>query len=102
MTTDWVEYWKQQDAWSLRELAKLCCGWNPSDYQIPDRVQYDAAVRAIRDAVRTGALRTLDTPDAASDFLYDERPLFRPRLVVAWAAAKYPLFPYRTDEGFPK
>jgi len=98
---DWREYWKLRDAWTVREFAQLCCGWNPTDYTFPDQTQYNEARDSINRAVRVRALATIDDlawPKTGAEVMYDEVPAFRPFEVAAWAARKYPrTFPFAGD-----
>jgi hypothetical protein len=97
----WVDYWRRRDAWTLREFAFLCCGWNPSEYHFEGRDQalYNEAVESINRAVRVGVLDALRLawPATGAERMYDSVPAFKPSQVAAWAVKHYPAFPYRND-----
>jgi hypothetical protein len=99
-TEDWRDRWQHQDAWTVREFTQLCCGWNPSVYEFPNRDQYNEALESINRAVRVKVLPTIELswPATGAERLYDSFPMFRPREVAPWAAKRYPgVFPYSAD-----
>ncbi len=100
-TEDWRDRWQHQDAWTVREFAQLCCGWNPSVYAFPNRDLYNEALESINRAVRVKVLPTIELlwPATGAERLYDSVPMFRPHEVASWAAKRYPLpaFPYLPD-----
>jgi hypothetical protein len=99
---DWLGYWKNRDAWTLREFAQLCCGWNPSLYEFPNREAYSEALESINRGVRVGAIPTIENlkwPPTGAERMYDAVPAFRPKDVTAWASKHYPeRFPYSTQD----
>ena len=75
----WQELCRSQDAWTVRELAFLCCGWNPSVTEVPDLAEYNQAVDMINRAVRVRALETIDNlawPGTDAERMYDGVPAF--------------------------
>jgi hypothetical protein len=98
----WLEYWLWRSAWTLRELAFLCLGWNPSDGHIRDRDRYQEAVDSIVRAVQVKALPIIETawPVTGAEQIYDGAPMFKPRDVAPWAAEHYSTFPYRNDNAW--
>ena len=99
--TRWKEYWKEQDAWTLREFAQLCCGLNPDgidNFPNGNMEQYNEARNSIGRAVRVKVLPTIDElawPATGAEQMYEAIPAFRPREVAQWAAKRYPrTFPY--------
>jgi hypothetical protein len=89
---DWLEYWKRRDAWTVREFAQLCCGWNPTEYKIHNQNAYNDAIESINRAVRVRALRTIDNlawPATGAEQMYDSVPAFRPIEVCEWAKKHY-------------
>ena len=97
----WKEYWRQQDAWTLREFAQLCCGLNPGgvdNFPTGNMEQYNEARDSINRAVRVKALRTIDElawPATDAEQMYEATPAFKPCEVGPWAAARYSAtFPY--------
>jgi hypothetical protein len=101
----WQKYWRHRDAWTVREFAQLCCGWNPSLYTFPDRDAYNEALESINRAVRVRALPIIDDlawPSTPAERLYEAVPTFRPNEVIAWALAHYPKkFPFDAAELAP-
>src|ERR1041384_4658426 len=102
MAKNWLEYWKSRDAWTPREFAQLCCGWNPSEYQFPDRARFNEAIESINRAVRVKALLTIDDlawPGTGAERMYDAVPAFRPCDVAPWAVRHYQgQFPFSVDD----
>ncbi len=99
-TEDWRDKWQHQDAWTVREFAQLCCGWNPSVDAFPNRDLYNEALESINRAVRAKVLPTLELlwPATAAERLYNSVPMFGPHAVASWAAKHYPdAFPYLPD-----
>lgn len=97
---EWRNRWQHQDAWTVREFAQLCCGWNPSVYEFPNRDLYNEALESINRAVRAKVLPTIELLWSATgaERLYDSVPMFRPQEVASWAAKRYPdTFPYPAD-----
>lgn len=97
---EWRERWKRKHNWNVKELAKLCCGWDPSDGAIPDPRLYNEVVEAIRRAIQARALITLDLLWPATDpaRFYGEDALFSPPVAAAWAAQEYSdTFVYAAD-----
>ena len=98
---DWRARWKSEDAWTVREFAQLCCGWNPSVHEFPNRDLYNEVLEKINRAVRVGALPTIDKlgwPPTEAERMYDSVPAFRPLETIAWAARRYPLFLYSASD----
>jgi len=96
----WRAKWLHQDAWTVREFALLCCGWNPSENEVPDIDRYNEALEAINRAVRVKILPTLELqwPPTHAERLYDSVPYFKPGEVARWAADRYPdAFPYSSE-----
>ena len=93
---EWKRRWKEETAWKASELAKLCCGWNPDSDVLPDPAAYNHAMETILRAVRVGDIQTIDlrVPASREEFFYGDVPLFRPSEVCAWAAKRFPGFPY--------
>ena len=98
----WQEYWRLQDVWTVRDLARLCCGWNPSTDELPDRAAYSEALDMVNRAVRVLVLLTIDNlawPATGAERMYDAVPAFKPLHAIAWAAEKFPdRFPYVVEE----
>lgn len=101
---NWRERWRQQDAWTVREFAQLCCGLNPNGVDnFPDHnmEQYNEARDSIDRAVRVKVLRTIDElawPATGAEQMYEAAPAFKPCEVGSWAAKRYPgAFPYSAD-----
>ena len=93
--------WKHRDAWTVREFAQLCCGWNPSENRIPDQNAYNEAVDRINRAVRVNRLQVseLNWPSTGAERLYESVPMFRPSEVVGWAKEMFPdTFPFDSNE----
>jgi hypothetical protein len=99
---DWRAYWAMRDAWTVREFAQLCCGWNPTVYKFPNRARYDEARDSINRAVRVRALSTIDDlawPATNGETMHDAFPAFRPAQVAAWAVKHYShAFPFSVEE----
>ena len=107
----WKQRWRLEPAWTARELAKLCCGWNPetgwdphcdweqglpdSDEAIMVRVSYQLAFDAIRRAWRLGDLhpRWLTDP-TDQEIERGDVPVFSSEEAVTWAAARFPTFAF--------
>ncbi len=98
----WQEYWRQQDAWTVRELAFLCCGWNPSTRGIPDPTAFNEALDMVMRAVRVHVLPIIDDlawPATRYERIHYEIPAFKLSQAIRWAAKKFPdRFPYVVDE----
>lgn len=62
MTADWRDRWAKKTAWTLREFAMLCCGWDP-DGPVLDRRAFDDALSKIEAAVASGELPTMTPED---------------------------------------
>ena len=97
----WRDRWRQQDAWTVREFAQLCCGLNPDgvdNFPNGNMGQYNEARDAIHRAIRVKVLSTLDDlawPATGPEQMYDATPAFKPSEVASWAAKRYPsTFPY--------
>ena len=56
MTQDEKVEWLGKDAWTLREFAMLCCGWNPDRNDIPDPSAYNRALADIVAHTKEGDL----------------------------------------------
>ncbi len=95
---DWRPRSKRLAAWTLREFAKLCCGWDPSSDEIPDLKEYRAVVEEVTRAAGSGVIPVIGDgpwPVTGADRVYEDRPAFRPSDVAAWAGARFPSFPFR-------
>lgn len=101
---NWRDRWRDQDAWTVREFAQLCCGLNPGGMDnFPDHhmALYNEARDSINRAVRVKVLRTIDElawPATGAEHMYEAVPAFKPCEVAPWAAKRYPgVFPYSAD-----
>ena len=101
---NWRDRWRQQDAWTVREFAQLCCGLNPDgvdNFPNHNMEQYNEARDAINRAVRVKVLRTIDElawAATGAEQMYEATPAFKPCEVASWAAKRYPsTFPYSAD-----
>lgn len=99
--SDWTSRWKHETKCSVRELAKLCHGWNPDSDVLPDPVLYNATVAMILRAVRAENLHPIavKVPLTAEDFFYGEGPFFLLREAAAWAVKHFPAF-HREEAWF--
>jgi hypothetical protein len=104
LDVSWKDYWRLQDAWTVREFALLCCGLNPNGVDhFPDNnmEQYNEARDSINRAVRVKTLRAIDElawPATGAEVMYEAIPAFKPYEVASWAAKRYPsTFPYAED-----
>ena len=108
MAPDRVAYWRRQDAWTMRELAVLCVGEDPSSFKLggleafraaPDDLRaYHGALDKIRRAVVVGALTPVEAWTSrwrTEDKIYDEDlPFVQPSApVLSWAAKHFAAFP---------
>jgi hypothetical protein len=100
---DWKRRWIEESSWTAKELAKLCCGWNPGDEAIADPALYNQVMETILRAVRVGDLHPIDlrVPASREEFFYRDAPLFRPTQVSAWAAKRFPEFPFQQSDLAP-
>jgi hypothetical protein len=100
-TTEWEHRWRQESAWTAGELAKLCCGWDPGNLEIPDPHAFEGAKETILRAVRLGDVRPADVhmvPATREELFYGDGTFFRPRDVAAWASKRFVAFPYRESD----
>jgi hypothetical protein len=95
-TDDWQARWRLESACSAKELAKLCCGWNPSSDELPDPRAYNRAMDAVLRAVLIGDLKAVDlrVPASREEFFYGEAPFVRMSDAIAWAAPRFSAFPF--------
>jgi DNA-binding XRE family transcriptional regulator len=93
---DWKHRWRTETKCSVRELAKLCQGWDPDSDVLPDPAAYNATVEKILRAVRNTDLLPTDArvQMTREEFFYGDGPLFWMRDAAMWAAKRFPSFPY--------
>jgi hypothetical protein len=88
----WAEL---HDSWFERDFVALCCGLMP-DGGRPNTEELNQAAAAIRAAVLAGTLKSIPDPSAsAGDVVYGSARSFLPTDAIAWAAPRFPKFPYR-------
>ena len=92
---DWQRRWSAETSCSPKELAQLCCGWNPDASVLPDPALCNRVMETILRAVRVGDLKPIDLriPGSREEFFYGDLPLFRLSDAAVWAKARYPSFP---------
>jgi hypothetical protein len=88
----WAEL---HDSWFERDFVALCCGLMP-DGGRPNTEELNQAAAAIKAAVLAGTLKSIPDPSAsAGDVVYGSARSFLPTDAIAWAAPRFPKFPYR-------
>jgi len=104
----WKQRWSQEPAYSMKELGKLCCGWNPGSGKIPNPTRLALTIEDIRRAATIGIELTplpRTRPATAGEIHFDEHWYFAREQATAWAAKRYSKFPYRvastTDASVP-
>ena len=99
---DALDSWKHEDAWTLDEFAKLCCGWIPSPVH-PDQKAWKKAVKRIESAVSVKKLQVCELRWPGTDLEkdYAEVPLFRPSEGVRWVKEWKERSPDEAKERFP-
>jgi hypothetical protein len=87
--------WESKDAWSLRDFIDLLCGI------VPDKARQntDEINEAREDVIRAVSMGKLHTKDRVGktqgDVLYETHVFFDPQEAIAWAAPKFPKFPFK-------
>ena len=97
-TSAWKRRGSEESSWSAKELAQLCCGWDPDREEFPDSAAYNRALNKILRGIRAGDLPTipLNIPASREELFYGDAPLFRPHEVADWATRQFPTtFAYR-------
>lgn len=99
---EWKRRWSEETGYSVKELAKLCCGWDPGSQKIPNPTRLACVIEDIRRAAKIGDLTRIEKLlPTAGDVVYDEDWFFAREQASAWAVKRYPAFPYR-DEPKPE
>jgi hypothetical protein len=92
---EWKQQWSEKPEYTLRELARLCLGWNPESQTIPDHTLYQATLDEIRRAVQALELDQVPRRPSAAEVLYDEHPRFARLEAWRWVLTRdYRAFPY--------
>lgn len=92
--------WRQEDLWVESELMALCCGFNPEsseDFFAKESVKSKlaSAKERIQRAI-TSKVLVYDYNHGATQLEREQNKcyLFRPSDAIAWAAPKFPDFPF--------